>query len=374
MTNAPLVYYCMDCSFTSENKHYKRCPDCNGVIFYRRADNKYQIHEGEYDVERYWDFLPLQDPDKLISKGNKRTPLVESKEIESKYPDCKVMLKDETKTVTGSSKDRMAVVALSQLNEFGEKSVVVSSTGNVASASAWLLRNHPDFQLHCFIADEFVPRHRFMDAPNITIHRVNSDYDAAIKEGVKFSAENNVYHDGGYFSVAKRSGLGMAFIEAWEQSKLNFDYYFQASSSGMGVLGVYEMAHKMKESSMIDRIPALMPVQQSSCDPMVKAFEDGQEKILPEYIVDKPRGIAKAILTGDPTVCYPSLYKVVKETSGSFISVTEDEIRSAEKYLNTTENIKATADGAVALAGFLKYAETHADELKGKNILINITG
>ena len=186
MTKAPLVYFCMDCSFSSDGKHYKKCPNCGGVISYRRADNKYHIEKGEYDVERYWDFLPLQDPTKLIRKGNKRTPLTESQEFKSKYPATKVMLKDETKTVTGSSKDRMAVVALSQLNEFGEKSIVVSSTGNVASASAWLLRNHPEFQLHCFIADEFVPRHRFMDAPNITVHRVNSDYDAAIKEGIQF--------------------------------------------------------------------------------------------------------------------------------------------------------------------------------------------
>jgi threonine synthase len=268
----------------------------------------------------------------------------------------------------------MAVVALSQLNELGIKSVVVSSTGNVASSIAWLLRKHPEIVMHCFIADEFVPRHRYMDYPNIFIHRVNSDYDAAIKEAAVFASKNNVYHDGGYFSVAKRAGLAMAFIEAWEQSNLNFDYYFQATSSGMGVLGVYEMATKMKQSSMIESIPSLVCVQQDTCDPMVKAFEAGETEILPKYIVDKPKGIAKAILTGDPTVCYPSLYKVVKETNGSFVTVSQEEIKSAQEHLNTKESIKATPDGAVALAGFLKFAETHADELKGKNVLINITG
>lgn len=374
MTEVPIIYYCMDCSFSAENKHYKRCPRCEGVISYKRADNQYRIRQGKYDVERYWDFLPLQDPEKLIGQGNKRTPLIESQKLKSMCSASKIMLKDETKTDTGSSKDRMAVVTLSQLNEFGIKSVVISSTGNIASALAFLLSKHRDIQMHCFIAEEFIPRHRFMDSPNIIIHRVNSDYDAALKEAIKFSNENNIYHDGGYFSVAKRAGLGMAFLEGWEQSRITFDYYFQAVSSGMGVLGVYEIATKMKQCSMIDSIPSLMCVQQSTCDPMVRAFSAGEKRILPEHIIEKPTGIAKAILTGDPTICYPSLYKVVSDTNGSFISVSEDEIKSAQEHLNTKENVMATPDGAVALAGFLKYAENNSEQLKNKSVFINISG
>ena len=374
MNEVPIIYYCLDCSFSAENEHFKRCPHCEGVISYRRADNVYQIKKGDYDIERYWDFLPLQNPDKLIGNGNKITPLIESQKLKSMSSVNKVMLKDETKTNTGSSKDRMAVVALSQMNEFGINTFVVSSTGNVASALGFLLKDHENIEMHCFAAQEFIPRHRFMDSPNIIMHSVSSKYDSALKEAFKFANENNIYHDGGYFSVAKRSGLGMAFLEAWEQAKLNFDFYFQAVSSGMGSLGVYEIATKMKESGMIDSIPALMCVQQSSCDPMVKAFEAGEDKILSEYIVKNPNGIAKAILTGDPTVCYPSLYKVVTETHGAFISVGEDEIKSAQKHLNNDEDIKATPDGATALAGFLKYAEAHPDQLKNKNVLINITG
>lgn len=374
MRKVPIIYYCMDCSFSTQDKHYNRCPRCEGVIFFKRADNKYSIRQGKYDVERYWDFLPLQDPGKLIGRGNEVTPLVDSQKLKLMSSANKIMLKDETKTNTGSSKDRMAVVALSQMNEFGINSFVVGSTGNVASALAFLLKKHRNIEMHCFAAEEFIPRHRFMDSANIIIHNVSSKYDSALKEALKFANENGIYHDGGYFSVAKRAGLGMAFLEAWEQARINFDYYFQAVSSGMGVLGVYEIAEKMLKSSMIDSIPSLMCVQQNTCDPMVKAFSAGEDKILPKYIVENPTGIAKAILTGDPTVCYPSLHKVVTETHGSFISVSEGEIKSAQEHLNTNEKIMATPDGATALAGFLKYAETHTDQLKGKNVLINITG
>ena len=374
MTEVPIIYYCMDCSFSAENKHFKRCPSCEGVISYERADNQYRIRQGRYDVERYWDFLPLQDPGMLIGHGNERTPLIDSQKLKSMCSASKIMLKDETKNYTGTSKDRMAVVALSQMNEFGINSFVVSSTGNVASALAFLLKKHRNIQMHCFVAKEFIPRHRFMDSPNIIVHSVNSKYDSALKEAFKFANENNIYHDGGYFSVAKRAGLGMAFLEAWEESRTTFDFYFQGVSSGMGVLGVYEIATKMKKCSMIDSIPSLMCVQQRTCDPMVRAFSAGEKRILPEHIIKNPTGCAKAMLTGDPTVCYPSLYKVVSETHGSFISVSEDEIKSTQKHLNNNEDIMATPDGAVALAGFLKYAETHSDQLKNKSVLINITG
>ncbi len=374
MSKVPIVYYCMDCSFSNGNEHAKRCPKCGGVITYKRKDDSYRIRDGKYDVEKYWDFLPLQDSEKLVGSGNEPSPLVESLELEAKSLAGKVMLKDETKNYTNSCKDKMAIVALSQMNELGVKSFVVSSTGNVASALAFLLNKHKGIQMHCFIAKDFLPRHRYMDSPNIIMHLVDSKYDSAQEEALKFTNDNNLYHDGGYFSVAKRAGLAMAFLEAWEQSKLNFDYYFQACSSGMGALGVYEMTTKMMKASLIDKIPSLMCVQQDSCNPMVKAFLAGEKTILPEHIVENPTGIAKAILTGNPTVCYPSLYKVVTETKGSFISVSENEIKSAQKHLNNNEGVAATPDGATALAGFLKYAETHTDELKGKNVLINITG
>lgn len=89
---------------------------------------------------------------------------------------------------------------------------------------------------------------------------------------------------------------------------------------------------------------------------------------------NNPNGIAKAILTGDPTVCYPSMYDIVSETNEAFISVSEDEIKAVQKHLNNVENIMATPDGATALAGFLKVAEQHPEIFEGKNVLINITG
>src|SRR5260221_5809157 len=159
MNEIPIIYYCMDCSFSAGNKHVTRCPRCGGVISYRRADNTYRIRNGKYDVERYWDFLPLQDPNKLIGTGNERTPLIESQKLKSVSSTCKIFLKDETKNNTGSSKDRMAVVALSQMNELGVKSFVVCSTGNVASALAFLLNKYRNIQMHSFVAEEFISRH-----------------------------------------------------------------------------------------------------------------------------------------------------------------------------------------------------------------------
>ena len=133
--------------------------------------DRYSIRQGKYDVERYWDFLPLQDPGKLIGRGNEVTPLVDSQKLKLMSSANKIMLKDETKTNTGSSKDRMAVVALSQMNEFGINSFVVGSTGNVASALAFLLKKHRNIEMHCFAAEEFIPRHRSVSYTHLDVYK-----------------------------------------------------------------------------------------------------------------------------------------------------------------------------------------------------------
>ncbi|GAB4202921.1 MAG: hypothetical protein Fur006_56820 [Coleofasciculaceae cyanobacterium] len=42
---------------------------------------------------------------------------------------------------------------------------------------------------------------------------------------------------------------------------------------------------------------------------MVRAFEEGSPTIKPHHIVHNPTGIAKVILRGDPSACYPYVYQ-----------------------------------------------------------------
>ena len=89
----------------------------------------------------------------------------------------------------------------------------------------------------------------------------------------------------------------------------------------MGVMGAWKGARELKGLSRIARLPRLLCVQQETCAPMVRAFEAGCETIRPEHIVERPDGIARAILRGDPTRCYPYVRRAVLENGGTFSQV-----------------------------------------------------
>jgi len=374
-----IVYKCYKCGKVSSSNFQLKCDSCGGLI--KPIDNlkEYEINCSALDVERYWDFLPLEKPEERLPFGNRRTPLIHSVKIGDLFNIDNLFLKDETKNNTRSTKDRMAIVASNFMKEKKIEDFVVTSTGNSTSAFGYLLNRIETekiahIRMHCIIPKEFKQRHRNLESENISIYEVDDNFSNAHKIARDLANKNNFKYEGGFFNCARRAGLSMAFLEAWEQLNSDFSFYFQAVSSGMGIYGVYETALKLKKSGYIKKLPKLVCIQQESCNPMVKAFMDDSSVILDKHKVDKPFGLAKAILRGDPSESYPYLYEAINNTNGSFISVSDSEIEEARLLLNKVENIGATYDGAVALAGAIKYFKEYNLEDKQEPALVNITG
>jgi threonine synthase len=141
----------------------------------------------------------------------------------------------------------------------------------------------------------------------------------------------------------------------------------------MGVYGCYKGAKELHQMGRLAHPPRLLCVQQSSCAPMVRAWEEGSETIRPEHIVHNPQGIAKAILRGDPSKAYPVMRKLVVESNGVFTAVDESEIREARATVEELEGISPCFSASTAVAGLMKLARLgkipHSDV-----ILVNLTG
>src|SRR5439155_8071433 len=93
-------------------------------------------------IERYGDFLPINDKTPIISLGEGNTPLIYcpklSKRVGRNYD---VFVKNEGLNPTGSFKDRGMTVAVSKAVERGAKALICASTGNTsASAAAYAAR------------------------------------------------------------------------------------------------------------------------------------------------------------------------------------------------------------------------------------------
>jgi threonine synthase len=150
-------------------------------------------------------------------------------------------------------------------------------------------------------------------------------------------------------------------------------WYFQAASSGMGVYGAWRGAQQLFAMGRLGRLPRLACVQQASCAPMVSAWRAASPVTRPQDIVHKPYGIAEAILRGNPSNTYPHMYKIVRESGGTFESVTEPEIREAQRMLLEIEGLDVCEAAATTVAAIKKMATTR--EIRPDDVIFaNLTG
>ena len=123
----------------------------------------------------------------------------------------------------------------------------------------------------------------------------------------------------------------------------------------------------------ISQLPRLLCVQQDTCAPMVRAFEAGAETIRPEYRVERPEGIAEAILRGDPSRAYPHIRRIVIESDGDFAAVSEAEIRHARTRIEACEGISPCFSASAALAGLMIKVRSGVVD-RDALIVVNLTG
>jgi threonine synthase len=333
-----------------------------------------RLHDSTNPLERFFDLLPVQRPESLLPQQAAYTPCVRATRLGAALGLPSLYLKDETVLPTGTTKYRMAVVSLAFLAECGVKAFCTSSTGNSSTAYAHAISRYPDLRLYLFTAEAFEERVDYGGGSQVVPFglRGATFVDAFNVAGV-FAAKHHLVSERGFFNPGRREGLKLAFLEAAEQVPDPIDWYVQAVSSAMGVYGAYKGARELYGMGRIARTPRLLCVQQETCAPMVQAFEAGSPVIRARDIVPEPRGIAKAILRGDPTKAYPHVRKIVLESNGDFVAVSEAEIREARSMVEDLEGISPCFSASTALAGLVRLVR-RGDFPRQDTVLINLTG
>ena len=91
-------------------------------------------------IERFREYLPLEDGDPVVTLNEGSTPLVPAPRLSERI-EADVFLKLEGANPTGSFKDRGMTVAVSRAKGSGAEAVICASTGNTAaSAAAYAVR------------------------------------------------------------------------------------------------------------------------------------------------------------------------------------------------------------------------------------------
>jgi len=371
------------------------CPQCNSQ--WREAEYDMaevaktfpsDLQNRPFDLWRYQELLPIHNPNPTLRLGEGGTPLIQAANLGMMLGLQNLFIKDERQGPTSSFKDRQAAVTIAALKEGGVTEMVAASTGNVAiSLSAYAAR--AGIKLWAFVTS-LVPgvKMREIALYGSQVVKITGSYDQAKQVAAEFARQRGLYQDMGARTVTAVEAMKTIAFEIAEQLTMQQgplpgpnhnhsapkwrtpDWYIQAISGGMGPLGVYKGFRELQQLGMIDRIPAIAPIQADGCAPMVDSWKKGLEIAEP---VLSPKTRIETLATGDPGRTYVMLRRQVNETHGVFESVSDEDAFRAMHVLAKMEGISAEPAAAVAFAGLFKLVR--AGVIKPTDtVVVNCTG
>jgi len=388
------VIRCLDCGYAAPfMPSSMHCPQCSSQ--WREAEYDItevartfpsEIRNRPFDLWRYQELLPIHNPNPTLRLGEGGTPLIQAANLGMMLGLPNLYIKDERQGPTSSFKDRQAAVTIAALKEGGVTEMVAASTGNVAiSLSAYAAR--AGIKLWAFVTS-LVPgvKMREIALYGSQVVKITGSYDQAKQVAAEFARQRGLYQDMGARTVTAVEAMKTIAFEIAEQLTLQCgappgstdeapkwrtpDWYVQAISGGMGPLGVYKGFRELQQLGMIDRIPAIAPIQAEGCAPMVESWKKGLEIAEP---VLSPKTRIETLATGDPGRTYVMLRKQVNETHGVFESVSDEDAFRAMHVLAKMEGISAEPAAAVAFAGLFKLVRSGIIK-PTDTVVVNCTG
>jgi threonine synthase len=313
------------------------------------------IAAGPQTVWRYQALLPVED-EPIVETYAGCTPLVKADNLGRLLGLNQLYVKNDTINPTFSFKDRPVAIAVTKAKTFGFDTFACASTGNLAGAVA-AAANRAGLRAAVFIPADLEPS----KIVNISIYdptlvAVHGNYDdvnrlcseIADKYGWAFA---NINVRPYYAEGSKTLAYEVAEQLGWRAP----DHAIVPTGSGSMFTKIYKGFHELHKVGLLDETPAVrMTVAQATgCAPVVEAFDRRTLNVAPV----KPDTVAKSLAIGNPADGYYSL-KIVKESGGWAVAVTDAEVVEGMKLLAQTEGIFAETAGGVSVAVTRKLAES----------------
>jgi threonine synthase len=350
------------------------CPDCGGLVDVDYDLSQAQLLPEGPPLARWFDLLPLASRENVIDGGEGNTPCLHARELGRALDLDQLWLKIEGANPTRTTKDRQGSMAIATFRDLGVREFATSSTGNSCTGLARIVARFPELRMHIFVGDEFLDRVDTFGAPNVSVYWLpNGTFVDAHLACQWFAKERGIPSERGFFFFGKREALKCAYLEAVEQVPAPIEWYVQGVSSAMGVYATWKGANQLRALGRIERQPRLLCVQEETCNPMVRSFERGAEQMPLDDVVQRPRGLSKATLRGDPRRVYPYVRRAVLDSGGTMRTTSQDAMRAAKELALKTEGLSLCFTSAMTIAA--------VDELRRQGVLardavvlLNLTG
>jgi threonine synthase len=299
------------------------------------------------------------------------TPLLASRRLRQELGLAGLVLKDETRTPTGSNKDRATALCLVDAVAKGATAIACASSGNVACslAAGAAAMGLPAF---IFVSARTVSPAKvdFMRSFKATILLVDGPYEQAYRLCDEACARFGWYNRNTATNPLALQAKKTVAFEVWEQLGRRMpDVVYLPVGDGVTLAAFVHGCEELIRCGVADRLPRVVGVQASGAAPLVQAFEDGSTT----WQAVATRTIADGIDVGDPYFGRQAMDAVAR-TGGSWVAVTDDDLRSAMATLARTSGLLAEPAGAAALAGVIADRERLARSEQTIVALVSGTG
>ena len=360
-------YTCSECGKEFEMRPSRMlCPDCAKnqspdeplrgileVVLKGRVANPEDIFAFLPVEKKYFPPVPLDF-----------TPLWQSERLLDKTGFPNLYLKDDTRQLTGSLKDRASLLVAAFARREGIREITVASTGNAGSSMAGI-GAAAGLKITLFLP-KTAPKAKMIQALQYgaRVIPVDGNYDRAFDLSLAYSQKGGTLSRNTAYNPLTIEGKKTVSLEIFQQLKDLPDVVFVPVGDGVILSGVYKGFRDLKEQGLTDRIPHVVAVQAEGSNAVVRAMETGKFSPTPS------RTLADSIAVDLPRNGYYTV-KMLREFGGSWVTVTDEDILLAQKDLASTSGLFAEPAAAASYAGFLK---TKKSIPKDNKVVLLITG
>lgn len=350
---------CSRCKKTYAHNQLKNLCDCGGPLLARydlktakKTLTREALRSRPATMWRYEEVLPSREP---VTLGEGMTPVLHAKRLGASMGLSNLYIKDEGLNPTGSFKARGLSAAVSRAKELGVKVLATPTAGNAGGA---LAAYAAQAGIPCVIvmpADTPLANEMECRAFGADVRKL----DGLISDCGKYVAENK--EKNGWYEVTtlkepyRIEGKKTMGLELWEQfdGKLP-DVIIYPTGGGVGMIGMWKAFEEMEAMGWIgSERPRMVTVQAAGCAPIVDAFEKGVDSapMWPNAAtIASGLRVPKAI--GDFLIL-----QAIRESKGTAIAATDDEILATSKELAAKEGIYAAPEGGATVVAARKLAE-----------------
>ena len=352
---------CIECGATFPPFEAVRytCDDCDGLLEVRYADpprlDEFEDRSGERGVWRYADALPVESG---VSIDEGDTPLYEVPTIEAETGVADLRVKHEGANPTGSFKDRGMTVGVRVAETLGVDRLACASTGNTSAALACYGARAGTEVLVLLPAGKVAAGKVAQAALHgARILEVDGNFDDCLDRVQDLAARGEVYllNSLNPFRLEGQKTIGLEILEECYADYGAFpDRIVLPVGNAGNTSALFKAFRELVQSGALapDEVPKLTGVQAAGAAPMVEAIEEGNDEIRRWEDVETR---ATAIRIGNP-VNAPKALPGIRETGGTAVAVSDDEITSAQRAL-AQEGVGVEPASACSVAGLRKLRE-----------------